>query len=417
MFDRRPPKLIPLSDLLDEAEEPTPWLVSGLIPESELVMFHGPAHAGKTYVVLDLGLRLAFAEKDYHGFPLDGQTRPVVYVPSEGRRGVSRRIGSWLKTHADHAFDPTAYLPRTWETRIINEYGEPVRIVETDRNPEPPFYRYDADDFVLDPKRPESVETLAGFVQRLAEDFQVPPVVIVDVVSDFTPGVDENHRDFGHALRLIHPDNLAAEGGLVPTVFLVHHEGHTANGRPRGSSSVVGLVDVLIGLDYRRDGTPATLTNIRVSNPKQRNEDIFADLVLQLSKPDPGLVTPVVSGRPDPLLERMILSTWSATSVNGRKSARQEGAAEPHLHGLDPQAIDILRAAREISDSLANTDARQTDIARETGISKGTLAGRDGKLKKLEAQGFLLKTSEGGWIVQKKGLDLLESVAEFGKTG
>lgn len=391
----------PLYDILTEAQEPTPWLIEGLVIESELIMVHGPAHAGKTYVVLDLALRIAFGVSDFHGHAIVG-ARPVIYVPTEGRRGVSRRIGSWLRVHTEILDAATAYTLQDLLDANIEDKATDEGIEANNDTELPPFFRYDAD--LALGKSLENVQGVQGlgkFVQYLYEQYGTPPVVLIDVVGDLTAGIDENSIEFKHALRMLHPDQLTKGEEATCTVILVHHEGHTANNRPRGTSGIIGLVDTLISVEGKGNAEPPTLTNLRIGNPKQRNEDRFAPFVLQLQKPIEGLQNPVITGRPDPGFETALLRTWK------KNTPATDQANSGEFTNIDPKSIEYVRKIQEIQEFPGNDGIVKPKEMRD---ALGHPNSSDAAIREaLLGQGFIVLVEgrgKGGFSLTDKGIVL-----------
>lgn len=425
----------PLGFMLTEMADPTPWLIEGVAVEGEMLMAHGPSHAGKTYVVLDMGMHLAFGRSHWHGYEVTGM-RPVVYVPTEGRRGIARRTGSWLKVNEADMMPPIAEaLPsleelfavkvRTYETAEEREERRAIEAAElAEVTIQTPFIRYDDPELSLSDDA--SVQRLAALVDAVARGYEVPPVVIFDVVGDLTGGIDENSVDFKHALRKLHPDVLLAdfEGNAIGcTTLLVHHEGHTSSGRPRGHSGVIGLVDNLMGMDSKGNGEPATLTQIRVRNHKQRNEDKFMPFILNLEKPISGLVNPVITGRPDPTLEAITLKGWDSKRAPTNESTEvtfevdEDGVhVRPMFGDVDPSILNYVRRVRDLTERSGGhasvpdlkralghngkampsaTESNHRDKAKKLGlVTETTLTGRT-KGVKLTPDGAALAGQEG----------------------
>jgi hypothetical protein len=82
------PYLIHASDL--ENLPPVTWLIPGEIPERGLTMYFGPSGVGKSFVALDVALRLS-------------QTIPVVYIAAEGEYGFAARVAAWCKHNKKQA--------------------------------------------------------------------------------------------------------------------------------------------------------------------------------------------------------------------------------------------------------------------------------------------------------------------------
>ncbi len=72
------------------------YLVPGLIPAGRVGAVIADYSLGKTWLLIDLGLSLAFGRP---WFGRATQERPVVYVAAEGMRGIPKRMAGWLVTY------------------------------------------------------------------------------------------------------------------------------------------------------------------------------------------------------------------------------------------------------------------------------------------------------------------------------
>jgi hypothetical protein len=327
------PLATPFLDLLIEADTPTDWLVEGIIPEQNLVLVHGQSYSGKSYIVSDLAASLALG-LDWHGHRIDRQRR-VLFVLSEGRKGYSRRLASALRWKANHHPEVVGHL------RDL------------------PLFRHEAP-LILDPRgkadRQESFRVLGKEIERLGIE-----VVVFDVFADFTPGLDENSREMGHAVKMLAPDVLPGK----PVTILVHHEGHDNKGRPRGTSAFLAAPDVRIAVDITGQDNPDVPTRsvIRLRNKKQKDEDPFRPFALVLEKPDPSLNAPIITG-------------WA--------NADEVRVYEPSTKSLTDKQARILDSVRSLYE-LGSVS--QADVVRDTGISPTTVSSG---VKALRRKGFLV---------------------------
>lgn len=373
--------ILGIGDMLKEARQPTSFVVKDFLYEEATVLVHAPEHAGKTYVVLDLGLHIASPHHDsYHGFAIP-QTRPVVYLASEGRKTMSKRLQSWLDFHNIDAPPPG---PNTLEDLMNMAVGYEAK--STEDTDAVRFYRFDFADFYLDAKSEDSrnqVKRLKALLHAYGALHEAAPVLIVDVVSDFAPTVDENSREFGHALSML----KASELGIAATI-LVHHEGHSGRGRARGHSSQQGMTDIRIPIEVKTDNFDnPTLSHIRVSQAKNRDEDKTPPFILTLQKPTEES-KPVIVGRPDPGAESVLLASWSG-AFDG-----------PGLTDLQRTILVVVRAAGP------DTEVTLAELAERTKASKSTVqTNRD----KLLEKGYLVKgKAQGAVRITEAGLDIIE---------
>ncbi|MEM5373529.1 AAA family ATPase, partial [Paraburkholderia azotifigens] len=74
---------------------PPEWMVDSVVPEGNVVIF-GPPGSCKSFIALDMALCVA-SGIDWHGHPV--KQGKVVYVASEGARGMHQRVDVWLQQH------------------------------------------------------------------------------------------------------------------------------------------------------------------------------------------------------------------------------------------------------------------------------------------------------------------------------
>ena len=190
-----------LGYVIAEPSGPTPWLVENWIIEGEMAVVHGAANVGKSFAVLDMGLHIALGEKEWvrNSIP---RKRPVIYIPSEGMRGVERRLRTWLTVNRPETLEWTTedYESADLAWMEMDEEGNPVVVTgEADPTAALPFYVYTGEPganwpILLD-KTEEGTRTLdylREFVAAVMAMYYVAPVIIVDVVGNFAPGLDEN---------------------------------------------------------------------------------------------------------------------------------------------------------------------------------------------------------------------------------
>ncbi|RZN30490.1 AAA family ATPase [Bradyrhizobium sp. Leo121] len=95
---------------------PQKWLIDRIMPEDALVILHGPHGVAKTFVSLDMDIRIAIGE-DWRGHRVS--KGGVVYVAAEGRAGLRKRLKAW----SDHYGDP-GNIPFVLMTERVNLLDE-----------------------------------------------------------------------------------------------------------------------------------------------------------------------------------------------------------------------------------------------------------------------------------------------------
>lgn len=198
------------------------WLVTGVIPASGQGPLWGPSGAGKTFLAIDMALRLATGRE-----VLGVQTKPtgVLYVAFEGVEGVRKRIAAWKAEHG--AGDaPFSFLAAPPGLNIAN---------------------------------PKHVEQLIDAAKGWAAQFERRGarlgLVVIDTLARAAPGLDENSgADMGAVIDAF--DRLGC--ALNATVMPIHHSGKEQGRGERGHSSFRAAADFSLEV-LPRDGDKRSL--------------------------------------------------------------------------------------------------------------------------------------------------------------
>lgn len=205
-------------DLLDitqmEAMPPPAWLVHEAISEDGLSIIYGEPGAGKSFIALDLALRVS-AGQDWFGRKT--QQVGVIYIAAEGARGMGKRITGWKRHHGIGSLDvPFVVLPMAVQ--------------------------------ILDPAdRAKMIRTIDEAKRRMNMDVGL---IIVDTVSRSIAGVDENAQDTMTQFVRACDDIKRHSGGAL---IGIHHSGKDKEKGMRGSSVLLGAVDASIRLNKSED--------------------------------------------------------------------------------------------------------------------------------------------------------------------
>jgi hypothetical protein len=191
------------------------WLVFRVIRIGEIVVLYGESACGKTFVVLDLVLKIA-AGLEWWGY----KTRrgAVVYLAGEGAGGLGRRIQAW----------------ETLFPEKLDVLKEPVRIL-----PQSLAFMNEAE--------------FAELLRVLSAEAQKPLVIVVDTLARYMIFGDENSaKDMG--VFIARCATLRDATGAA--IIIIHHKGKNAN-TERGSSALRGAADVMI--EVTREGEQVVL--------------------------------------------------------------------------------------------------------------------------------------------------------------
>lgn len=232
---KNPGARVPLLKLtaLKEAAAALTWLVKRVVPADSVGMLFGGSGTFKSFIALDLALHVA------HGLPWMGRKTnkgPVLYIAAEGGAGLWSRIHAWHKR-------------RGLKWQEANMVVVPVAV-----------------DLSADAWRVVDAAQAVG-VQ--------PALVIVDTLSQTFVGEENAAGEISAYLR-----ELGLRFRLLWScaVMVVHHSGHQATERPRGSSALRANVDWMFGVHRDEKEMMAT-----VSCVKQKDGELFPDAVFGLT--------------------------------------------------------------------------------------------------------------------------------------
>lgn len=223
---------------LRETAQAVKWTVKHVIPSASIGMLFGGSGTFKSFIALDCALHVA------HGLPWMGRLTkqaPVLYIAAEGGAGLWSRIEAWHRQ------------------RNLRWDDAPLYVVPT------------AVDLSVDAWRVVDAAQAIG---------ATPGLVIVDTLSQTYSGEENSANEMAAYLREI---GLRFRALWLCAVLLVHHTGHSATERPRGSSAIRANLDYLLGVQRDEKEMLATL-----SCQKQKDGDLFSDSTFQMSKCDLG---------------------------------------------------------------------------------------------------------------------------------
>lgn len=210
---------------LQRRSESVKWQVKHLVPDDSLGMIFGASGTYKSFLAIDHALHVA------HG--INWATRktveaPVVYLAAEGGAGIYRRVQAWHKHHE-------LEFPDNFHVCI-----SPL-VLSIERH----------------------VDLLVKAIEKMAKK---PRLIYIDTLSQTFNGEENSASDISNYLRLI---NSNIRSHFNCTVIVIHHSGHAASERPRGSSAITANVDFMIGV-YKPDPAQAIA---RVDVIKQKDGD------------------------------------------------------------------------------------------------------------------------------------------------
>lgn len=226
------------------------WLIEEIIHQQETGCLWGPPNCGKSFIALDWALCIATGTKWLGRYRV--LQAPVVYMAGEGAASLQTRVIAWMDYHRIDAVDAAYFQIRPLPLRE----EETVEAIQ---------------------------EALANFSLGDDEPGLNPGFIVVDTVSQFFGGGDENGPDMalfvGNIRRLSHEQDL--------TVLMVHHS--NAGGlRERGHSALRGNVDAMF---QAKPHDPVNiLEGLSIITDKQRDSAKAEGIAIKFELVDESLV-------------------------------------------------------------------------------------------------------------------------------
>jgi RecA-family ATPase len=197
-------------------------LVDDLLDTRSLAILYGPSGSGKSFVALDIALRVA-SGLPWH-FGKETRQGPVLYVVAEGSGDIAARVEAWLAQYAvEPDIDQVLFLTI------------PANLFD-----------------------PEAVDALVAIVKGDAYK-----LVVIDTLARSMNGGDENSAKDA-ALVIAAADKLKDASGAC--VLLVHHSGYDAT-HARGSTAFRGACDTELEVKKSDD-----LVILRAAKQKSRGD-------------------------------------------------------------------------------------------------------------------------------------------------
>lgn len=212
------------------------WLIENLIPENGTCIAYGPPGSYKSFIALDIGLHITNGI-NWHNNKLN-KSGIVIYLVGEGIQGISKRCKAW---HSYYKLtDNTAFITIPFQHIIIH----------TDDN----------------------ISFLIKKITELEEKYNTKTVlIIIDTLARAMVGIEENSSKdtsiFIHKFDKIKKTFNCA-------LLYIHHCGKDITRGMRGSSALLGCVDVSIAIEN-------TCRHVNIAVVKQKDaEQISSTLII-----------------------------------------------------------------------------------------------------------------------------------------
>lgn len=231
VLSNKPITAIPIMSIQEVINmEPVPWLIQDYIPENSMAMIYGAPGSGKTFIALDMALHIAHG-KEWHGKQLT--KGEVFYIAGEGVGGLRKRLQAWHKYYGIEAKAPCHIIPQA--VGFLSE---------------------------------EEMTNLVDTIHKIKKD-QVK-LVIFDTVARCLSGDENSAQDIGEAIKQM--DNIRNTFNCA--VIPIHHSGKDRDRGARGSTALIGAVDVSLKVE-RLDKVVAMVTE------KQKDAEAMEPVVFE----------------------------------------------------------------------------------------------------------------------------------------
>ena len=201
--------------------EPQSWKVPDWLPSNALIAIYAAPGVGKSFYALTLALEIARGGS-WLGTPLEAEK--VLYVAAEKATTLRDRAEAWCEYHRQTL--PDNFL--------------------LEQTPRPPLL-----------SDPLMVQALCKLIERTESKF-----VICDTYAMMLQGIDENSsKDSGVPIEALSQLRVATKGG---SVLVVHHSGKDSSKGLRGSSALLGAVD--LSIEIANTGQGRLQATVRKSN-------------------------------------------------------------------------------------------------------------------------------------------------------
>lgn len=307
---------------LDEIDTmpPPSWRIDGLVPANGLVLLYGRPGEHKTFIALDMVLRVAYG-LDWHGKPT--KQTGVLYIAGEGKYGIGQRIKGWRREHG------------------LTGVDAPFRLLPVAVH-------------MLDPASIEKLKRTIDQV-RAAVDFEIG-LVVIDTVSRSIPGEDENSQE---AMSMFIDGCAAIQQHCNGTVIGIHHAGKDLDRGMRGSTVLLGGCDTSIRV--AKDEATTVLSVEKQKDGEELDDLHFTMKVVDLTTglgAEQSTLVPTLGTGATPVGEKRL--SWHQIreifqAIDEAWRAGSPWSAFPHARRKGRFAVDLISDQYGVSKREAET--------------------------------------------------------------
>jgi len=323
-------ELRPIGQIVAERREPR-WLQHEVIEHGVLAVLAGQRSTFKSFVALDWSMRAALAG------------HPVVLLSAEGA-GIGNRCEAWMRANgAGHDLDEL-----------------PVRVYER-------------------PLRLTAGGDLAELVEVIEATPPTPDLIVIDTLSKFSAGLDENKND--EVAEYLGDLAVGLRDRFDATVLLVAHAGHGDAKRPRGASALMANPDA----EYIVERPLPTAMTVTVSRERFKDYPALPAIAYEAETVD--------LGRSDAYGERV-------TSLIMRDTAPPAIKVKAGGQNQTKTVIALKEWLRSRPDANHITTPEFHELLEAQGLSRA----RRHEMSVWLVQTRILTASVGGWTVDRTAL-------------
>ena len=218
--------LIPVDELISKPPE-VRFLIDQMLEENSLCLFVGESQTYKSFCAIDTSACIATGTNWHGRETLKGS---VIYIAGEGHNGLSRRLKAWeIQKGVSLANAPLHFS------------SAPIAMMDS-----------------------ENMKSVSAAVEATIAKYGLPKLIVIDTVHrNFGAGDENGTKDWAIIFHQL--DAMRTRYGC--TILLVHHTGHTASDRARGSSSLRA------GLDFEFLFSRTSGNNIKVECKKSKDAE------------------------------------------------------------------------------------------------------------------------------------------------
>jgi RecA/RadA recombinase len=293
--------------------EPPEWLVRGIVETGCTAEIFGDPGTYKSFVALDMAACIAT------GTPFFGhevRRGPVVYVAGEGQRGIRRRLRAWEIVSGE-----------TLENAPLYVSGGPTALTDAK--------------MVQD--------TIDAIDEACGEG--PPALLVVDTLARNIGGDEQSTVDTGLMFR--HSDEMRERWGCA--VLYVHHSGHGAKDRGRGSSNIRASMD--IELQATKDADDV----MRLTSTKTKDATPMQPMAFTLHQVDLGIMDEYGA----PVTSAVLRSTEYVPAKKGAPSGKHQTRFLEVLHALEDEAV------KNVTDSGRDREEAHVPLSKLEEVLKG----------------------------------------------